>query len=122
MCCDVSGMRCFWRVYIDLAAGRARGGRTDNHNRRFPPRRGFAVFPTPSAPTPFDLHWRLFGIDFRVHPSFWLVNLLFGYFYVRYVPDADNRLLPYLGLWLLCAFVSILVHELGHVTAGRLFG
>jgi stage IV sporulation protein FB len=71
---------------------------------------------------PFDLHWRIFGIDFRVKPGFWLVNLLFGYFYVKIFRDVDKNLFAYLGLWLACAFVSILVHELGHVIMGRLFG
>ena len=75
----------------------------------------------PSA-SAFDLKWRLFGIQFRVHPSFWFVNLLLGYFYVRGFVRADAPLLALLGVWVLCAFVSILVHELGHVTAGRLFG
>jgi Zn-dependent protease len=74
------------------------------------------------SPGPLDLHWRLFGIDFRVQPSFWLMNLLFGYFYVRNFLRADQHILAYLGIWLICAFVSILIHELGHVTAGRVFG
>lgn len=78
--------------------------------------------PLNPASGPFDLHWRLFGIDFRVKPMFWLMNLLFGYFYVRSFKSVDQHLFAYLGLWLVCAFVSVMVHELGHVTVGRLFG
>jgi Zn-dependent protease len=74
------------------------------------------------SPTPFDLHWRLFRIDFRVQPMFWIVNLVFGYFYVQAFRGVDRHIYAYLGLWLLCAFVSILVHELGHVISGRIFG
>jgi len=80
------------------------------------------VNPQAPSPGPFDLHWRLFGVDFRVKPAFWLVNLLFGYFYVTIFQGVDKHLFAYLGLWLACAFVSILVHELGHVITGRLFG
>ena len=30
--------------------------------------------------------------------------------------------MPYLVLWIICVFVSILIHEMGHVLMGRLFG
>jgi stage IV sporulation protein FB len=72
--------------------------------------------------SPFDLHWRLFGIDFRVRPGFWLINLLFGYFYVSIFKGVGTHLVAYLGMWVACAFVSIMIHELGHVITGRLFG
>ncbi len=85
-------------------------------------REAAAVNPLAPAPTAFDLQWRLAGIHFRVHPSFWLINLLFGYFYVPNLRGGQQHLFAYLGLWVLCAFVSILVHELGHVLAGRAFG
>jgi Zn-dependent protease len=65
--------------------------------------------------TPYDLRWRMFGIPVRVHPLFWLVAVLLGW-------DFLNAGLLYLGLWVLCVFVSILLHEMGHVLMGRLFG
>jgi Zn-dependent protease len=65
--------------------------------------------------TPFDLHWRMFGIEVRVHPMFWLMSVLLGW------PAIDLGV-EFLLMWVLCVFVSILVHELGHVVAGRLFG
>lgn len=68
-------------------------------------------------PTPFDLRWRMFGIDVRVHPFFWLTGILLGWSSWQ----SPSPILSLL-LWLLCVFVSILVHEMGHVLMGRLFG
>ncbi len=69
--------------------------------------------------TPYDLHWRMFGTPVRVHPMFWLVNIVLGW-------DAAMRPggggFPILVLWVACVFVSIVVHEFGHVLVGRLFG
>jgi Zn-dependent protease len=73
-----------------------------------------ALFGIPQ-PTPFDLHWRMFGIDVRVHPFFWLVSAVLGWWATRYS-------LLFLLLWVVCVFVSVLIHELGHVLMGRLFG
>ncbi len=73
--------------------------------------------PLEPAPTPFDLRWRLFGIHFRVHPSFWLVGLLFG----MMSAPRENTVL-FILIWVLSMFVSVLWHEMGHVLMGRLFG
>jgi Zn-dependent protease len=73
------------------------------------------VFFMEPARTNFDLSWRMFGIDVRVHPMFWLMSALLGW------PQVDLGF-SYLLVWIGCVFVSILVHELGHVIAGRLFG
>ncbi len=62
--------------------------------------------------TQFDLRWRMLGTDIRVHPMFWLVSAILGW-------TTD---LSVLALWVGCVFVSILLHEFGHVFAGRLFG
>jgi stage IV sporulation protein FB len=75
------------------------------------------VILTEPEATPYDLRWRMFGINVRVHPFFWLMALLLG----------SNRLQepnPVQGLliWVVCVFVSILVHEMGHVLMGRIFG
>lgn len=67
------------------------------------------------GPSPFELRWRMFGIPVRVHPSFWIFTLLIAMAWGRTDP---LFVLLYVG----CAFVSILVHELGHVIAGRTFG
>jgi stage IV sporulation protein FB len=68
--------------------------------------------------TRFDLNFRLGDVPVRVHPYFWLSTLLLG---------LDLRLpflkaLLYLSLWAAIVFVSILVHELGHVLMGRYYG
>ncbi len=65
--------------------------------------------------TPFDLSWRMFGIPVRVNPWFWIMSALLGW-------ELTQRGLLYLLLWMLAVFVSVLIHELGHVFMGRLFG
>ena len=65
--------------------------------------------------TPLDLKWRMFGIPVRVHPFFWLVSAFMGW-------STLNRGIIFLVIWVACVFVSVLVHEMGHVLMGRLFG
>jgi stage IV sporulation protein FB len=74
------------------------------------------VFLIEPEETAFDLRWRLFGTPVRVHPMFWLVSLILGF-------DGLIRLgFGYVLAWVGCVFVSILLHEFGHVWMGRLFG
>ena len=64
--------------------------------------------------TEFDLRFYFLGIPVRVHPFFWLM----GAFVVwRSTDDPRHR---FLGV--LCVFVSILVHELGHAITLRRYG
>jgi Zn-dependent protease len=65
--------------------------------------------------TQFDLSWRMFGVSVRVHPLFWLVSAILGF-------DSVRRGFEYLLLWIGCVFVSILIHEFGHVFMGQVFG
>jgi membrane-associated protease RseP (regulator of RpoE activity) len=65
--------------------------------------------------TPYDLNWRLGDIPIRVHPMFWLFSAILGW-------SAVDLGFEYLVLWVACVFVSVLVHELGHVLMGRYFG
>ncbi len=68
----------------------------------------------------FDLRFRLFGIGVRVHPWFWIISAAFGW---QGGPDQQGQMfLPLLLLWIVCMFVSILIHEMGYVLVGRLFG
>src|SRR5436190_20225874 len=68
------------------------------------------------------LRWRLFGIDFCIQPSFWLMSALFGYLVVMGMQLQGMDLLKYIGIWVLCTLVSVMVHELGHAVTGRIFG
>jgi stage IV sporulation protein FB len=66
--------------------------------------------------TAYDLRWRMFGTPVRVHPLFWLIALILGY-------DATIHAgIGFVLAWVGCVFVSILLHEFGHVWMGRLFG
>ena len=65
--------------------------------------------------TAYDWHFRLFGIPIRVHPMFWLVGTILGF-------NAVELGVEYLLIWIVCLFVSILIHELGHVWMGQVFG
>ena len=61
--------------------------------------------------TPYDLHFSVLGFPVRVHPLFWVMGLLMGFGDVMSVLIATC-----------VAFVSILVHELGHALMMRRFG
>lgn len=65
--------------------------------------------------TPYDVNFRLFGFPVRIHPLFWLMGVLLGY------GDVDLGI-QYVAIWVVVAFVSLLVHELGHALAFRRFG
>lgn len=66
--------------------------------------------------TRYDLRWRMLGTSIRVHPMFWLMALILGY-------DASIRAgAAFVLAWVACVFVSVLLHELGHVWMGKLFG
>ncbi len=65
------------------------------------------------AETQFDLKFRLLDVPVRIHPLFWAVSAILGW--------RENNL-PVVLLWVLCVFVSILVHEYGHALMSRAFG
>ena len=64
-------------------------------------------------PTPFDVRLVAFGIPIRVHPSFWLGSILFG---------SNLATSQLVFIWVVCAFISILIHELGHALTAESFG
>jgi stage IV sporulation protein FB len=65
--------------------------------------------------TPYDLRFRFFGIPVRIHPMFWVITLLMGWGGIKLG-------VQYVLVWVACVFVSILVHEMGHVLMGQRFG
>ncbi|WP_164103356.1 site-2 protease family protein [Candidatus Laterigemmans baculatus] len=74
----------------------------------------------------YDLRFQLLGFPIRITWSFWLLALVFGYNLVQGVDNlflnASPGPLPLLVLWTAAVLVSILIHELGHAVAFRLFG
>lgn len=64
------------------------------------------------AETPYDLRFRLLGIPVRVHPFFWLIMAALGF-----NSDVKTTL-----IFVVCAFLSILLHEFGHGMMSRVFG
>ncbi len=65
--------------------------------------------------TEFDLRWKMFDVWVRVHPMFWAMAAILGW-------SQAQLGFQYVLVWIGCVFVSILIHELGHVLVGRLFG
>jgi stage IV sporulation protein FB len=65
--------------------------------------------------TQYDVTFRLFGFAVRVHPFFWVFMALLG-------SNALDDGLPFLLIWIAAAFISILIHELGHALAFRRYG
>lgn len=72
----------------------------------------FVLIGEPST-TNYDLRFRVGSIPVRVHPLFWLVTLVMGY---RQGDPAG------VVAWVAMAFLSILVHELGHALAMVFYG
>ncbi|MBK1789942.1 site-2 protease family protein [Persicirhabdus sediminis] len=64
------------------------------------------------------VEFRLFGIPVRVEPAFWFTIGIIGFLYTSNSPH--NALLM-MALFVLAAFVSILVHEMGHALAIKFF-
>jgi len=63
--------------------------------------------------TEFDLRFRLFDVPVRVHPLFWLSSAMVTW-------RGENIALTLIGI--VCVFVSVLVHELGHALMARRYG
>lgn len=63
--------------------------------------------------TEYDLRFSAFGIPVRVHPVFWLTSAFLGWRPAQLDVTVVN---------ILCIFVAILVHELGHALMTRSFG
>ena len=63
--------------------------------------------------TEFDLRFELLGVPIRVHPIFWISSIWI-------VWDGEDPRRVFVGV--LCIFVSVLVHEMGHGLLSRRYG
>jgi Zn-dependent protease len=86
------------------------------------------MFTAPN-PTGYDLRFSVAKIPVRVHPLFWLATFVFGWdlFQLNFVEFVTGQptelpLAVFLALWVAAMFLSILIHEMGHVLAYRYFG
>jgi stage IV sporulation protein FB len=85
-------------------------------------------------PSQYDWRFSFFGIPIRVTWLFWLINAALGYSSAmsvdnmyqklsRLIPEVSSPGLPsLLVVWVTAAFVSVLIHELGHSLAFRYYG
>jgi Zn-dependent protease len=67
-----------------------------------------------------DFRFNLFGFPIRVHPLFWLVMVLLGIGSVK--AESFRGVVSQLVIWTVAAFVSVLIHELGHAFVLRWYG
>jgi Zn-dependent protease len=67
-------------------------------------------------PTKYDLAFRLFGIPLRISAWFWVVHLGLGILSSLFLG------LAWILIWPAIALISVLIHELGHVLVGRMYG
>lgn len=69
---------------------------------------------------------RIFRIDICIQPSFWLMNALWAFILSGPMSGqqqlSGKDLVIFILAWILCTLVSVMVHELGHVVTGRIFG
>ena len=70
----------------------------------------FGEFPK----TRYDLNFAILSVPVCINPFFWLVAAALGW--------TDEARVVELMIWILCVFVSVLVHELGHALAAKRFG
>lgn len=65
------------------------------------------------GPSPFDVRFTAFRIPVRVHWTFWVLMALLGW-----NPDQLDKTF----IFVMCGFVSVLVHEFGHGLTAEAFG
>lgn len=71
--------------------------------------------------TQYDLHFSMLGIPVRVHPAFFVVWAALGW-NPRAAMALETNVVTLILLWTGLAFVSILIHELGHAVLAQIFG
>ena len=72
-----------------------------------------------------DIHFQLFGFQIRITPWFWFIVGMLGWGGSQIRDELTGQMRvdpPMLLSWIVAAFVSILIHELGHAFAFRYYG
>ena len=72
--------------------------------------------------TPYDINFSIFGFPVRVHPLFFLMPLLLGFSIIQVASEVGLNTGVAIVVLVVVFFLSILVHELGHTFAFRMFG
>lgn len=73
--------------------------------------------------TDYDLRLKAGPFPLRVHPLFWVMAAVLGAMNFTRYPDSFNAIPPVLiVIWVVVIFFSILIHELGHAIAMRMYG
>lgn len=72
----------------------------------------------PTRGTPYDLRFSLFRIPVTVSPFFWVTSFILGFSWLHVEPGGPANVIA----WILCAFVSVLLHEFGHALTMQAFG
>ncbi|MCO8122844.1 site-2 protease family protein [Stieleria sp. TO1_6] len=72
--------------------------------------------------TEYDLRFTLLGFPIRVAWTFWLGAVVFGHSLCQAFANQNLGIGPLLIAWTMCLLVSILIHEIGHALAFRLYG
>lgn len=67
------------------------------------------------------MHFTLFRFPIRVEPWFWISIFLLGGG-LRSDAFSSSAKMAEIGIWMILAFFSVLIHELGHAAVGRRFG
>lgn len=70
-------------------------------------------------PMRLELHWRMLGSEVRVQPLFWVSSAILG---LRFYQGPELGGVGFFAFWMVAVFVSVLLHEVGHLLAGRMFG
>jgi Zn-dependent protease len=79
-------------------------------------------------PSQYDWRFQIFGFPTRVTWLFWAVSAALGYTAALNIQTAyarigiPSQLAVLLAIWVGAAFISILIHELGHALAFRYYG
>ena len=75
------------------------------------------------ARTQADINFPLLGVQVRVSPFFWLMALVIGYRSAEaWAKELELSQPQLIVVFMIAAFISVLIHEMGHALAYRRYG